>query len=59
MRNPNFARANVRAKFWTPLAQNPGSTPASIAVNVGADTCTLTLGKVKLSKMKTRGLYPY
>ena len=28
MRNPNFARrANARAKFWTPLAQNPESAP--------------------------------
>jgi len=31
----------------------------SIAVIVGADKCTLTLENVKLSKMKTRGLYPY
>jgi len=27
MRNPNFARALTHAKFWTPLAQNPGSAP--------------------------------
>jgi len=28
MRNPNFARTLMHAKFWTPLAQNPESAPA-------------------------------
>ena len=29
MRNPNFASANARAKFWTPLAKYPESAPGA------------------------------
>ena len=46
MRNPNFASANARAKFWTPLAQNPGSAPGSLCAYLPRSTNNVSLDAI-------------